>query len=77
MWRRPYLTELKVPPESIKIDPAYIRPRDAYGALQLLRKLRHPDCTPHVVADKVAIMGFSHGGSSTTGEWQPVGSIPA
>lgn len=56
----------KVPPESIKIDPAYIRPRDAYGALQLLRKLRHPDCTPHVVADKVAIMGFSHGGSSTT-----------
>eukprot|EP01104_Vermistella_antarctica_P009342 TRINITY_DN2393_c0_g1_i1.p1 TRINITY_DN2393_c0_g1~~TRINITY_DN2393_c0_g1_i1.p1 ORF type:complete len:368 (+),score=78.13 TRINITY_DN2393_c0_g1_i1:1078-2181(+) len=54
------------PPDSIFLSPAYVRPRDAHKALEVIRHLRRADtCEPLVHADNVAVMGFSHGGSTT------------
>lgn len=46
------------PPKSLKIQPEYIRPRDAYAALNYLRTLAR------IKANKIALLGFSHGGTS-------------
>lgn len=54
----------KNPPLQFKISASFIRNYDAYGTLDLLRKLVRNDGTPIVISDKVAILGFSHGATA-------------
>lgn len=47
------------PPQDFDCSPVFERNRDAYGALKFLRGINK------VQDDKVALMGFSHGGTAT------------
>lgn len=47
------------PPEDAVCSPAYERPLDAQAALTYLQSL------PYINKDKIALMGFSHGASTT------------
>jgi len=46
------------PPENIFLAAEFIRPRDAYAGLSYLRTLSR------IKADRIALLGFSHGGTS-------------
>jgi dienelactone hydrolase len=46
------------PPENIFLAAEFIRPRDAYAGLTYLRTLSR------IKANKIALLGFSHGGTS-------------
>lgn len=46
------------PPENIFLAAEFIRPRDAYAGLSYLRTLNR------INANKIALLGFSHGGTS-------------
>lgn len=46
------------PPENLFLAAEFIRPRDAYAGLNYLRTL------PRIKGDRVALLGFSHGGTS-------------
>ena len=52
----------KRPPE---LDEVTVRPRDAYGALRYLRS------RPDVLADRIALQGWSNGGSATLAGMAP------
>lgn len=54
----------KNPPLQFEISASFIRNYDAYGTLDLLRKLVRDDGTPIVISEKVAILGFSHGATA-------------
>ena len=54
----------KSAPLQFKISASFVRNYDAYGTLEVLRKLVRADGTPLVIADKVALLGFSHGGTT-------------
>ena len=54
----------KNPPLQFQISASFVRNYDAYGTLDVLRKLVREDGTPIVVSDKVALLGFSHGGTA-------------
>lgn len=54
----------KSPPLQFKISASFIRNYDAYGTLEVLRKLVRADGSPLVISDKVALLGFSHGGTA-------------
>ena len=56
--------EWKDPPLQFQISASFIRNYDAYATLELLRTLVRSDGTPIIIADKAAIMGFSHGASA-------------
>lgn len=47
------------PPDNIPCAAEFIRPRDAYAALNYLRT------KPYVIKNKIGLLGFSHGGTST------------
>ena len=46
------------PPENIFLAAEFVRPRDAYAGLSYLRTLAR------IKANKIALLGFSHGGTS-------------
>ncbi len=46
------------PPENLPIAAEFVRPRDAYAGLDYLRTL------PTIIPNKIALLGFSHGGTS-------------
>jgi dienelactone hydrolase len=47
------------PPDNLPIAAEFVRPRDAYAGLDYLRTL-----TTRVISNKIALLGFSHGGTS-------------
>ncbi len=53
------------PPDDSIASPAYVRPNDAYAALAFLRKITFQNNQAVVGDQPVALMGFSHGGTST------------
>lgn len=54
----------KNPPLQFKISASFIRNYDAYNALKLLRKLIRPSGAPVIATNKIALIGFSHGGTT-------------
>lgn len=56
--------EWKNPPGQFQISASFVRNYDAYETLQLLRRLVRTDGSPIVISEKVAILGFSHGGTA-------------
>ncbi len=56
--------EWKEAPLQFKISASFVRNYDAYGTLEVLRKLVRADGTPLVISDKVALLGFSHGATA-------------
>lgn len=48
------------------VEPSSVRPRDAYGALL------HLQAQPYVRPDRIAVMGWSHGGGTTLYTVAPV-----
>jgi dienelactone hydrolase len=54
----------KNPPLQFEISATFVRNYDAYSTLEMLRKLVRTDGTPIVTSDKVALLGFSHGGTA-------------
>lgn len=46
------------PPENIFLAAEFIRPRDVYAGLEYLRTQNR------IIADKIALLGFSHGGTT-------------
>ncbi len=54
----------KNPPLQFQISASFVRNYDAYGALEVLRKLVRADGTPIIESDNAAILGFSHGGTT-------------
>ena len=66
----------KNPPLQFKISASFIRNYDAYGALEVLRKLVRADGTPIIVSDNAAILGFSHGGTTVQSTLFDTGVVP-
>jgi dienelactone hydrolase len=48
----------QAPPDNIFLAAEFVRPRDAYAGLEFLRT------QPKVIANKIALLGFSHGGTT-------------
>ncbi|MEM6792923.1 MAG: SdrD B-like domain-containing protein [Acidobacteriota bacterium] len=61
----------KVPPEDADVAPVYERSRDAFDALAYLRTL------PQVDGERVAVLGFSHGGGGVAGALADADAIEA
>lgn len=56
--------EWKEAPAAFQISSQFVRPYDAYAALELLRSLVWPDGTPVVRTQDIGIMGFSDGATA-------------
>ncbi len=67
----------KNPPNQFTISATFVRNYDAYSTLELLRKLVRSDGTPIVIAEKVAILGFSHGGTAVQSTLFDTSVVPA
>lgn len=66
----------KKPPLQFAISASFVRNYDAYGTLEVLRKLVREDGTPLVIAEKVGILGFSHGASTVQSTLFDTNAIP-
>ncbi|WP_431128816.1 dienelactone hydrolase family protein [Flagellimonas flava] len=54
----------KDPPYAFRISGEFVRPRDAYATLEMLRGLHNPDGSKVVRGKDAGILGFSHGGNA-------------
>ena len=52
------------PPGNAIIAAEYVRTRDAYAGLELLRKIQDNKGENIILSNKVALLGFSHGGTA-------------
>ncbi|MCE7992950.1 MAG: hypothetical protein HEP71_13260 [Roseivirga sp.] len=66
----------KKPPLQFAISASFIRNYDAYGTLEVLRKLVSEDGTPLVSSDKVGLLGFSHGASAVQSTLFDTNAVP-
>lgn len=67
----------KNPPLQFQISASFVRNYDAYSTLELLRKLVRTDGSPVVAPENVAILGFSHGGTSVQSTLFDTSVVPA
>ena len=63
-------------PDNFKISSQFIRPKDAYAALELLKKLKSSDGTFLVRSKDVGLLGFSDGASAVASTLYDTGSTP-
>ncbi|MEC7770863.1 MAG: hypothetical protein VX798_06750 [Bacteroidota bacterium] len=54
----------KTAPDNFKISSQFIRPKDAYAALEVLKKLKNENGIPLVRKKDIALLGFSDGASA-------------
>ena len=54
----------KTAPDNFKISSQFIRPKDAYAALEILKKLKFSDGSNAIRIKDVGILGFSDGASA-------------
>lgn len=64
-------------PDNFKISSQFIRPRDAYAALDVLRKLKLEDGTNLVNPKDVGLLGFSDGASAVASTLYNTNKTPA
>jgi hypothetical protein len=57
------------PPENLPIAAEFVRPRDAYTGLDYLRTL------PKIIANKIALLGYSHGGTTVLSTMVDAGAV--
>ena len=68
--------EWKNPPIQFQISASFVRNRDAYATLDVLRKLVRSDGTPIVQSENIGLLGFSHGGTATQSTIFDTSAIP-
>nr|WP_288932499.1 hypothetical protein [uncultured Allomuricauda sp.] len=63
-------------PDNFKISSQFIRPKDAYAALEVLKKLKFSDDTNVVRSKDVGLLGFSDGASAVASTLYDTDSTP-
>ncbi len=53
------------PPDNAVVSAEYVRPKDAYAAMQVLKKISDKNQKSLIIPNKIGLMGFSHGGTTT------------
>lgn len=66
----------KNPPLQFQISASFVRNRDAYATLDVLRRLVRSDGTPLLQSDNIGLLGFSHGGTATQSSIFDTDAIP-
>lgn len=64
-------------PDNFKISSQFVRPKDAYAALEVLKKLKFSDGTNVVRAKDVGLLGFSDGASAVASTLYDTDNTPA
>ncbi|MDF0717595.1 hypothetical protein PY092_15635 [Muricauda sp. 334s03] len=64
-------------PDNFKISSQFIRPKDAYAALEVLKKLKFNDGSNVIRAKDVGLLGFSDGASAVASTLYDTDNTPA
>ncbi|WP_422858725.1 dienelactone hydrolase family protein [Flagellimonas sp. S174] len=63
-------------PDNFKISAQFERPKDANAVLSLLQNLNYDDGSPVVTPEKIALLGFSDGGSAVAASMLDTDRVP-
>ncbi|TAI47205.1 hypothetical protein [Flagellimonas allohymeniacidonis] len=67
----------KTPPENFKISSQFIRPKDAYATLALLRNLKYENGTKVIRPNDIGLLGFSDGASAVASTLFDTNAVPS